>query len=119
MGYAVYDFPLPVPKPFGPIRFEPVNERQSVDIGAGESFTLDDLPRLRLTQADRDRIAARTRAIYVWVKFEYRDTFQEVQCTAFAAVNVRDELDNKDAWDLRVFWHDVTDDRSRTDCPKY
>ena len=119
-GMRVYDFPLPLPKPFGPITFTPVDERQSVDIGAGGSFELDDLARLPVTRSDKGHINARTKAVYVWAKLEYRDTFQGVQCTNFAAVNFRDEReqDGKSGWDLRVLWHEITDD-VRSECPKF
>lgn len=112
-GMRVYEYPLPGPVPFGPVDFEPVNERQSADIGASISFTLDDLKKLTITQAEKDDIIARKKAIYVWAKLDYKDTFQRPQCTWFATVNFNDPIAY--GWELRSYFHVILD--NPTGCP--
>jgi hypothetical protein len=104
---AIYDYPLPGRPPWGIVAFETVDDRLSLDIGANTSVTLGDPKILTITQADKDGIVARTRAIYVWAKLDFLDTFQNWQCTYLLAVNLPG--DGAERWELRNYNHSVSD----------
>ena len=99
---GVFEFPLKTRLPS-----QEFLDYESADVAAGGTLVLGDTKIVQISDEEMRYVYARTKAIYVWGRLKFKDTFQRDQSVEFTGINLYDF--NCDTWKIRNYFHSSSD----------